>query len=307
MSQKKINIVFNPAAAGGRAGENKNKILSELTNHLGSSYEFSETHSNTDATGITAQAISSGSNVIIAVGGDGTINQVINGILQTGSNNNNQVRLGVISFGTGQGFAQSIGLPGDFAAQIKIIKNDVSKLIDIGKITFEKDQPIKYFLNELQFGIGGTLCKNISPNTKRMLGRFAFGFEAVKNLVRYEAEEIELTTDKGSVKEKAIGVVIANGSYTGGGMRLTPNALIDDGLFDVLVIEEMPLLKRLNGFSKIYSGRHIGMPAFKLFKAKKIKFGYSNSLCAEADGELVFNKCISAEVIPSALRVISNN
>ena len=307
MSQKKIHIVFNPAAAGGRAGRNKNKILSELNNHLGSSFEFSETHSDTDAMRITAQAISAGSNVIVAAGGDGTVNQVINGILQNGTNKDNQARLGVISFGTGQGFKQSIGLPDDLTAQIKIIKNDVSKLIDIGKITFEKDQSVKFFINELQFGIGGTLCKNISRNTKRMLGRFAFGFEAVKNLIRYEAEEIQITTNERSFTNNVIGVVISNGSYTGGGMRLTPDAMLDDGLFDVLMIEEMPLIKRLKGFSKIYSGRHIGMPAFKLFKTKEIKFGNLYGLCAETDGELIFEKCISAEVIPSALRVISNN
>ncbi len=307
MSQKKIHIVFNPAAAGGRAGNNKNKILSALTNQLDNSFEFSETNSDTDATRITAQAIATGSNVIIAVGGDGTVNQVINGILQTGTNKDNHARLGVISFGTGQGFAQSIGLPKDLIAQIKIIKNDVWKLIDVGKITFEKDQSVKYFLNELQFGIGGTLCKNISSNTKKILGRFAFGFEAVKNLVRYEAGEIQMTTNERSFTGIVIGVVIANGSYTGGGMRLTPDALLDDGLLDVLVIGEMSLHNRLNGFSKIYSGKHIGMPAFKLFKTKDIKFGYNNSLCAEADGELIFNKCISAEVIPSGLRVISNN
>ncbi len=307
MSQKKIHIVLNPAAAGGRAGNNKNKILSALTDHLDNSFEFSETNSDTDATRITAQAIAAGSNVIIAVGGDGTVNQVINGILQNGTNKDNQTRLGVISFGTGQGFAQSIGLPKDLVAQITIIKNDVWKLIDVGKITFEKDQSVKYFLNELQFGIGGTLCKNISSNTKKMLGRFAFGFEAVKNLVRYEAEEIQMTTNERSFTGIVIGVVIANGSYTGGGMRLTPDALLDDGLLDVLVIGEMSLHNRLNGFSKIYSGKHIGMPAFKLFKTKDIKFGYNNGLCAEADGELIFNKCISAEVIPSGLRVISNN
>jgi YegS/Rv2252/BmrU family lipid kinase len=307
MSTNRTHIVFNPSAAGGRAGKNKSKIISELHHQLGKCFDVSETLSNTDATRITIEAISSGCNLIVAVGGDGTVNQVVNGFLQTDTCKEHQARLGVISFGTGQGFAQSIGLPKDLASQITVIKNDASKLVDVGKITFENGQTAKYFLNEFQLGIGGTLCKNITSVTKMMLGRFAFGFEAVKTLLRYEAEEIQMTIHERSVSEKAIGVVIANGAYTGGGMRLTPDAKIDDGLFDVLVIEEMPLLKRLNSFSKIYSGGHICMPAFKLFKTREIKFGYSNGLSAEADGELILNKCTSAEIIHSALRVISNN
>lgn len=307
MSPNKTHIVFNPAAAGGRAGKNKNKIFSELKLQLGNCFDVSETFSNTDATRITIEAISCGCNLIIAVGGDGTVNQVVNGFFHNGFDKNSQTRLGVISFGTGQGFAQSIGLPRDLKSQITVIRNDATKLVDVGKISFEKGKAAKYFLNELQFGIGGTLCMNISPVTKMMLGRFAFGFEAVKTLIRYEAKEIQMTINERSVSEKVIGVVIANGAYTGGGMRLTPDAMIDDGLFDVLVIEEMPLIKRLNNFSKIYSGRHIGNRAFKLFKTREIRFGCSNGLSAEADGELILNKCISAEIIPSAIRVISNN
>jgi diacylglycerol kinase (ATP) len=307
MSAYKTHIVFNPSAAGGRAGKNKSKIVSELNHQLGNSFDVSETHSNNDATRITIDAISAGYNVIIAVGGDGTLNQVVNGFLQTGSHKEHQTRLGVISFGTGQGFAQSIGLPKDLMSQIAVIKNDDSKLTDVGKICFGEGQPAKYFLNEFQLGIGGTLCRDISPDTKRKLGKFAFGFEAVKNLLSYEAKEIKMTINQSSFTEKAIGVVIANGSYTGGGMRLTPDALLDDGLFDVLVIRDMPLLDRLHGFSQIYSGRHTGMQAFKLLKTKEIKFAFGNGLPAEADGEPMINKCISAEVIPSALRVITNN
>ncbi len=306
MSSKKIHIIFNPAAAGGRAGKSRNKIFSELKLRLGNCFDVTETLSGSDAERITKEAISAGYSVIVAVGGDGTVSQVINGILQKSINGDPLTRLGVISFGTGQGFAQSIGLPKDLSSQISIIKNDAWKLVDTGKICFQNSQSPKYFLNELQFGIGGTLCRKISPKTKMMLGRYAFGFEAVKTLIRYKAENINLTVDKRSFSVNAIGIVIANGSYTGGGMRLTPDALIDDGLFDVLVIEEMPPVKRLSSFSKIYSGKHLMRPAFKLFRTNGIKFGYSNGLSAEADGELITGKCISAEIMPSALRVISN-
>jgi YegS/Rv2252/BmrU family lipid kinase len=307
MSEKKVHIVFNPASAGGRTGKNRNKILSELSRNLGNRIEVSETITKTDATEITSQAIADGCNLIIAVGGDGTVNQVINGILAAGSNKDPLTRIGIISAGTGQGFAQSIGLPGDLASQIRIITNDFAKYIDVGKLRFENIQSPKYFANEFQFGIGGTLCRNISPGTKNLLGKYAFGFEAVKTLLGYKAGEIQICTEEISITQNVIGVIIANGSCTGGGMKLTPNASLYDGLFDVLVIEDMPVSARLRGFSRIYSGKHTALPAFRLFRSEVIRFGNSNGLPAEADGELIFDKCISAEVIPSALRVISNN
>jgi len=307
MSQNKIHIVFNPAAAGGKAGENRNRILSEFRRQYRNKFEFSETHSRTDAARIAGEAVESGYEVIIAVGGDGTVNQVVNGILQSSCDKSSQTRMGIISYGTGMGFSQSLGLPNDLASQIRVIKNDVSRLVDIGKIHFEGEQSAGYFINELQFGIGGKLSESISPITKKMLGRFAFGFEAVKTLLNYRTSEINIESEQISKTENVIGVIIANGSYTGGGMKLTPDARLNDGLFDVLIIEDMPLTARLSSFSKIYSGSHIGLPAFKLFRTRKIRFGYGNGMSVESDGELIHYKCISAEVIPSALSIISNN
>lgn len=307
MYQNKIHIVFNPASAGGKAGENKNRILSELSGQFGNKFEFSVTLSGIDAERIAKEAAESGYDVIIAVGGDGTVNQVVNGILQSSGHRSSQTKLGIISFGTGKGFSQSLGLPKDIASQIKLIKNDVSRFVDIGKINFEGKDSARYFINELQFGIGGKVNESISPLTKKMLGRFAFGFEAVKTLLNYRASEIKIEHEQISEMENVIGVIIANGSYTGGGMKLTPAARLNDGLFDVLIIEDMPLTARLNSFSKIYSGRHIGLPAFKLFRTRELRFSYGNGLSVESDGELIHGKCISSEVIPSALSIISNN
>ncbi|HMS34461.1 MAG TPA: diacylglycerol kinase family lipid kinase [Ignavibacteria bacterium] len=307
MSQKRIHIVFNPAAAGGKAGENKNRILSEFRREFGNKFEFSETLSGIDAARIAGEAVEAGYEVIVAVGGDGTINQVVNGILQSSGHNSSQTKLGIISFGTGQGFSQSMGMPKDLASQIRVIKNDFSRYVDVGKINYEGDHSAGYFINEFQLGIGGKLNDSISPLTKKLFGRFAFGYEAVKTLFNYKASEIKIEAEQISKTENVIGVIVANGSYTGGGMKLTPEALLNDGLFDVLIIEDMPLAARLRSFSKIYSGRHIRLPAFKLFRTRELRFVYGNGLSAESDGELIHDKCISSEVIPSALNVISKN
>ena len=164
-----------------------------------------------------------------------------------------------------------------------------------------------YFVNEFQFGIGGTLCKNISPRTKKMLGRFAFGFEAVKTLFNYEADELQMIINGKTISENIIGVVISNGAYTGGGMKLTPNALLNDGFLDVLVIKDMSLVNRLVSFSKIYSANHINREAFQLIKTKRVEFKNLNGLATESDGELIVDKCVCVKVLPLALNVITNN
>lgn len=307
MSDKKIHIVFNPASAGGKTGQKRKKILSELKYYLGNTFSFSETTKVADATAITRKVVTKGCNTIIAVGGDGTVNQVLNGFFNNGISINPEIKLGVISFGTGQGFAQSLGLPTDLSSQIKVIKDNRIKSVDVGKIIFKDHYIPKYFINEFQVGIGGSLNKTISPRTKKMLGRFAFGFEAVKTLFNYEADELQMIINGKTISENIIGVVISNGAYTGGGMKLTPNALLNDGFLDVLVIKDMSLVNRLVSFSKIYSANHINREAFQLIKTKRVEFKNLNGLAAESDGELIVDKCVCVKVLPLALNVITNN
>ena len=307
MSENKIQIVFNPLSAGGKTGANKSNILAELRKQLGNNFDFSETTMRADAAEITREAITNGSQVVVAIGGDGTVNKVVNGFFENGILINPDAKLGIISCGTGQGFAQSLGLPKDISAQIKIIKNEETRLVDIGKIHFKRNNMTAYFVNEFQFGIGGTLCKNISPRTKKLLGRFAFGFEAVKTLFSYHADKLQMIINEKIISESIIGVIISNGSFTGGGMRLTPFASLNDGLLDVLLIKDMSQLNRLFSFTKVYSAKHIDLEAFELFKTKKIEFTNPNGLTAEADGELFNEKCAYVEVLPSILKIISNN
>ena len=307
MSSKKIHIVINPASAGGKTGQIKEKLLREIIYYFGNDFSYSQTTSEVNASSLSSSAVQSGFETIVAVGGDGTANQVLNGFFNNWISLNPDVKLGIISLGTGQGFAQSLRLPSDLSSQIKIIKDNQIKLIDIGKISFTEEHSPKYFLNEFQFGIGALLNKNISPRTKKLLGRFAFGFEAVKTLFSYQSEELQLFINGKIIDEKIIGVVVANGAYTGGGMRLTPNALLNDGLLDVLIIKDMPVTERLISFSKIYSGKHLSLEPFQLLRVESIGCKYHNGLLIESDGELINSKCAGIEVLASSLNVISNN
>lgn len=193
----KIHIIFNPFAAGGRAGDNRSKIIAELTKQLGFGFEFTETGSIYDATDLAREAIVSGGRIIIAVGGDGTFNQVVNGFFEDEILLDPEVRLGIISLGTGQGFAQSLKLPSKLDAQVRLIKDGYYRSADIGLIRFRNNNVVKYFVNEFQFGIGGNLC-SISPITKRLLGKNAFGFEATRELLTFKAEKFAMSVNGSS-------------------------------------------------------------------------------------------------------------
>ena len=302
--QTRIHIIFNPSAAGGKARGKKEVLLRELRDQLGTEFRFTETSDKHDASDIARRSADDGCGVIVAAGGDGTINEVVNGIFRNGAQNARDVRLGILSLGTGQGFAQSICLPCDLRSQIGIIANGHANDLDVGVIRMNNGSAT-YFVNEFQLGIGAKLVADGSSFAKKLLGKYTYALEAVKELFSYEAQGIELSINRICLKKKVIGVVIANGAYTGGGMKLAPGASLCDGLLDVILINDMPLFSRLKSFSKIYSGSHICLKSFQSFRTSRIEFGCCNDLQSEADGEPISRRCISAEILPSALRVLS--
>jgi diacylglycerol kinase (ATP) len=162
----------------------------------------------------------------------------------------------------------------------------------------------RYFINEFQLGIGAEVVKTVTGKMKRYGKKFAFGIGALRTLINYKKTHIEFTLDeKTEISAQLLGIIIANGSLTGGGMRLTPDAKLDDGYFDLLAIPDMDVFKRFKTFSKIYSSGFSSVNGFKYHRAKKIEFNRSKEFKAEADGELIADVCTSVCLVPSVLKV----
>lgn len=303
-TQTQIHVIFNPAAAGGKARRNKDLLLRELTGRFGTDYRFSETSGKHDASEIARRSVDEGCGIIVAAGGDGTVNEVVNGILMNGPQTARDVKLGILSIGTGQGFAQSIGLPRDLKSQVGIISSGHANVFDLGVIRMN-DGSAMCFVNEFQLGIGATLVANASSFVKKLLGKYTYALEAVMELFSYEAQGIEFCINGMCLKKNLIGMVIANGAFTGGGMKLAPDASLCDGMLNVILINDMPIYSRLKSFSKIYSGSHIRLNSFQSYSTSRIEFESVGDLQYEADGEPINRECISAEILPSALRVLS--
>jgi YegS/Rv2252/BmrU family lipid kinase len=303
MNGNKPHIVINPFSAAGMT-KKKLPVIFKLLNKLwGNQFSLTIVNKPFDAVCSTGEAIKKGAELIIGVGGDGTFQEIINGFFFGSEIINNDCCLGIIGSGTGQGFAQSLGIPLSIEEQFLIIKEQKTRLIDLGRITYFNNNS-SYFINEFQLGIGAEVVKKVSQKIKKCGKKFAFGIGALGTLTNYKHNYTEIIlNDKIEVSGQLLGIVIANGSFTGGGMRLTPEAKLDDGRFDVLIIPDMSLYKRLKTFSKIYSSDFSNTNGFQYYKAKKIDLKCSKKLRVEADGELIMDACTTIQLVPSILKV----
>jgi diacylglycerol kinase (ATP) len=307
--ENKIYIIFNPIAGAGKSAATIDPLKRYLKNIRGVNYEIVKTHSRGHAIKIAREIERNKSNIIVVVGGDGTINEVVNGLLQERNSSSEPVIFGVVNTGSGAGFAQSLGLPDDIETQLNIIIGGKYTNLDAGVVTYTNNEgqlQDRFFISECQIGFGGHIVSRVGMKLKRFGGKLAFGISSVAEIFKYKASYMNISIDNKSLEYKNLmGVVVANGRYCGGGMQLTPTARLNDGFLDILDIPEMNIFKRLFAFSKIYSGDHIKIPLFQLRQAHKIKIDSEVPVWIESDGELLGKTPCSIQILPSAIRVFS--
>ena len=235
---KKITLIFNPASAGGKTAKILENIIEMVKSHLSRMPDIYITRKPLEATSLARDAIKKGSALIIAVGGDGTIQEVVNGYFDNNKLVGSSCHLGILNCGTGGGLAQSLGISGSLQEQLDIIKNGKVKIIDCGKINYfnHKGHPVaRYFINELQFGIGGTVVSQTGRLKKLLGGKLSFGLTTVSSVFTHPNQRLEIEiNNKKNIDGSFTGVVVANGTFTGGGMNLAPGAETEDAIIPLL-------------------------------------------------------------------------
>lgn len=298
-------LIINPASAAGRTLKRAEKILNAVRMKIGSEWTYEFTRHPGHATQLTRDAIARGSKLIIAVGGDGTIQEVVNGMLEKDRRVSPDIELAIISAGTGQGFAQSLGLKRSLAEQVMIAVSGKRKLVDVGKVVWRDGLPqMRYFVNECQFGIGGSVVQSLRTDRKWLGGRMAFGLETIRSVFRHRNQAMTVYSDGTELFAGPLtGVVVANGAFTGGGMNLAPGALVDDGLFNVLLMKGLSVPERLRIFPTIYKGRHLNSPKFSYHCARCVQINADDRVLVEADGELIGTAPVEVHIVPHILAV----
>ncbi len=312
MEKKNPYLIVNPAASGGRAGKRWPQVRQKLLDQ-GLYFDYRLTSGPGDATLFTREALQDGYHTVVAVGGDGTLNEVANGFFQVDEETRNQSALGLIPEGTGGDFARLMKVPRDIKDCAKRIARGKTCRIDVAHASFQVpgDNPVmqashRYYFNTADVGLGGATIA-LTQCLRKKLGGFLSYFAAmVISLLFYRNREITAVIDNQVTwKGKMVILVVANGQYFGGGMKITPEASPNDGLLDILVIADVSKPRLLLNAYRVYTGAHMGIKGVHLFRGREIRIQTSQqNLLFELDGEQSGQAPVEIRIVPQALRFI---
>lgn len=297
-------VVVNPASAGGRTLRRWPQTLRALR-AAGVTGEVHRTTAQGDATNAVRTALTTGYRTILAVGGDGTLNEVVNGFFdEAGAPIGVGARLGVLPSGTGGDFRKAAGIPRNPAAAAQLIAGDSVRHIDAGRVDFA-DGSRRFFLNIADCGMGGEVVARAIRRRHHgggVRGTAMFLSTSLSTLLRYVARTAHVEVDGALLHRTVRSVVVANGSCFGGGMRIAPNAELDDGRFDVIVIADTGRMRAVTGIPSLYRGRHLNRPEVEVYRARTVRVSCDGEpMVFDVDGELVGTTPATLTCLPAAI------
>jgi diacylglycerol kinase (ATP) len=281
-----LTLVCNVNAGGGGVG----KCLPEVERLLaerGLEYEILRTEAPGHATLLAKEAVERGRQLIVGVGGDGTVHEVVNGLIEDDKAINPEVRLGVVAAGTGCDFIKTFGIPSSPSHAVVHLDGHESFPIDIGKITFTEDgkEVVRYFANVAEAGLGARVVER-AARLPRFLGPTVYFFAFWLSLARHKPAEVRVDLMTRTYEGPMNNMVIANGQFFGGGMKIAPKAAPTDGVLD-FQIEHVGKRDAIAVLPKVYKGQHVPHP--KILEAKRVEASIESNppLLIEADGEVL--------------------
>jgi diacylglycerol kinase (ATP) len=306
-------VIVNPASAGGATGDSWPRLASDLRTHFGPfSCEF--TTRSGDAEELAASEARRGRRLVIACGGDGTINEVANGILSSGID----CELGILPSGTGGDFQRTLAAPARARDTARKLREGKSRRIDAGLVKFygtSGESQSRYFLNVASFGMGGKVIKRVKENAwlsgagRALGGRIPFAAAALSTAIEFTNPQVLIQLDDAEEFRLTIrNFCVANGRYFGGGMKVAPKAKLDDGLFDAVAIGDLGALTVLSNAYRVYLGTHLGMRDVHSARVTTVTARSASGgelIELELDGEVVGRLPARFEIQPGRLKLRS--
>jgi len=303
MSVSRAKIIVNPAAGANKTYK-KWPQLNRLLNHIGLSFDHQYTEGEGHAIELARNAASDGYRYLVAVGGDGTVNEVANGILNSG--NAGEVSFGVVSTGTGSDFARSAGMPMDYVNACSVLTSTKRLVIDAGIVEYHKNgqKTQRYFVNAAGVGFDAAAVESTEKIPKYFGGTIPYLTGLLRTLIGYRNKSVVMDINGVSRSMKILSVIVTNGNYLGGGMHVAPDAVMDDSLLDVVVIGDVGKFDLLKSLPMIYKGTHGNHPKVSIEKAAEVFIDTSERILVHADGELLGEGPASFRLLPSALNLV---
>ena len=284
-------IIANPRAGHGKGAGNVERLRGEVRRR-GLDGRVVVTEQPGHATEVARELVAAGETRIAAMGGDGTIGEVANALIDTG------VELAVISMGTGNDVARSLGLPlNDLSAALTLAFEGEARPVDMGR---DRDRA---FLSVLGLGFPAVVAAEANRFTW-LKGPPAFFAAVYKAVHRLRAVPLVIELDDLTLDMECAAVMIQNTPYTGGGLLMAPGARVDDGQLDVVIVDDIGKKDLMINFPKVYSGRHFEHPSFSLHRTTRVRIESEERLPKMFDGDLCGWTPVEAKVCRGALRVV---
>lgn len=303
-------VILNPSAGGGRAERLWPTLRRTLDATLGT-YVLRRTHGPGDAIRHTRTALSQGADRVVAIGGDGTLNEVANGFFDADTPVQPEAVLAPINCGTGGDFRRSLGAPLPPDAAVRTLLQSRTRTIDVGRLrytTASGRNAVRYFLNIASLGMGGAVDQVVHtlPAKAQMSGRLAYLYAILHTLVRYRNQPITLDVDGTTVYAGPVcNVAVANGRFFGGGLLIAPDAQVDDGRLDVIVVGDLPRFALLRHARRFYRGTHLDLDGVSAFRGCQITARPRTNapVRLDVDGEAMGRLPATFTLHPHALRI----
>ena len=309
MKQNKWYVVVNP-----KAGSNKCKRdwpeIKALLQKNGFDFEFVLTEYQRHAIGLVQKAVEKGFRNFISVGGDGTLNEVINGIFLKHQNVLRDIKLGVITVGTGNDWGRTHQMPADYANMVEVITTGNFYSHDIGKAKyrFGKEDENRYFINIAGMGFDAMVANKVNVmKEKGYRGLMVYMYSLLSGLIRFKPTRLVIYSQgKMIYSDSTFLASIGICRYNGGGMMLLPDAIPNDGLFDLTIIRKVSRLKVVANIKNVFDGSFVKIKEVERFQGKSFTVisDPPNTLQLETDGESLGNSPLDFEVLPQAIQMI---
>jgi YegS/Rv2252/BmrU family lipid kinase len=307
-------VIVNPVSAGGATRDVWPGVASDLRTHFGP-FSCAFTEKPGDGQRLAATEAEKGRPLIIACGGDGTASEVANGILESGRD----VELGLLPSGTGGDFRRTLGLSMHAATAARALKNGRTRRIDVGRVRYTNhagEPEARYFLGVASFGMSGEVIARVKENKTRLLpmagsrwlsGRISYAVATLQTTLASPKTTVYVQLDDHEERRLTlINLCVANARYFGGGMKIAPEARLNDGRFDIITIGDIGAAKILTNAPRLYLGKHLGMQQVHHQYAARVAVrpvSQETQVTIEVDGELPGRLPATFEILPGALRV----
>ena len=307
MSKSDWIAIVNLTAGGGKTNKDW-PYIDRILKKEGIHFEPYFTDRRLHASIIARNKIKEGYSKIIVVGGDGTMNEVINGVFAQKRIQTTEVMLGMISVGTGNDWARTFNIPSDYEGAVRTIKQQKTFIQDAGLVRYLRNgkEWKRYFINIAGMGFGARVVERSNHMKERgKSGPLLYFYNIFYSLIRYRSSAATIEMDGVSYDRKIFSLNVGIGKYNGGGMIQVPHAIVDDGLYSVTVIKKIGKLNVLANIKRLYNGSITSHSKVETYMARTLQIDGPTFLKVETDGESLGHVPVSFQIIPRSVRVIS--